>query len=55
MAKQCSYIQIYLYSFFAFSSIIGHYKILSIVPYAIQWVFVVYFTYNSVYILMPNS
>ena len=30
------YMYKYMYSFFVFSSIIGYYKVLSIVPYAIQ-------------------
>ena len=49
---------IHLYSFFfRFSSVIGYYKILSIVPCAIcsGSLLVMYFTYNSVYLLIPNS
>ena len=37
--------------FFRFFSIIGYYKILDMVPCAIQQVLVVYFTYSSVYLL----
>ena len=43
-------IQFYTYMyifFFRFFSIIGYYRILSIVPCAIQWVLVVYFIYSS--------
>ena len=49
---------IHLYSFFfRFSSVIGYYKILSIVPCAIcsGSLLVMYFIYNSVYLLIPNS
>ena len=42
------YIHIYLYLFFfRFFSIIDYYKILNIVPWAIQQVFVVYFIYGG--------
>ena len=52
-------IQLYKYIyifFFGFFSIIGYYKILSIVPCTTLKVLVVYyFIYSSVYILIPNS
>ena len=40
--------------FFRFFSPIGCYKILSVVPCAIQSVLGGYFIYSSVYILIPN-
>ena len=48
-----TYIYMYNY-FFRFFSIIGYYKINSIVPCALQQVLVVYFIYSSVYMLIPN-
>ena len=45
------YIHIY---FFRFFSLIGYYKILSIVPCAISLLFI-YFIYSSVYLLVPHS
>ena len=36
-------------------STIGCYKIVTIVPYAIQKVLVIYFVYSGVYMLIPNS
>ena len=51
-------IQLYVYIlFFRFFSIIGYYKILSIVPCAIQYrsLLVICFVYSSRYMLIPNS
>ena len=51
-------IQLYTYMyifFFRFFSIIGYYRILSIVPCAIQWVLVVYFIYSSMYMFPCGS
>ena len=45
------YIYVHIYSF------IGYYKILNIVPHAIQWDLVIYLFYkciNSLYLLIPN-
>ena len=36
------------------STHLGYYKILNIVPFAIQQDRVVHFTYSSVYLLIPN-
>ena len=45
-----------LYIFFVrFFSVVGCYKILNIVLYAIQSALVVYFILSSVYLLVPNS
>ena len=41
----CVYIYRYIYNFFRFFSHIGYYKILSIVPCAIQYILVVYLFY----------
>ena len=41
--------------FFMVFSIMVYYRILNIVPYAIQWDLVVYFIYSSSYLLIPNS
>ena len=58
------YIYIYIYTrthlyiymfFFRFVFIICYYKILNIVPCAIQLDLVVYFVYSNVYLLIPNS
>ena len=47
---------LHIYILFQILSIIGYYRILTVVPHAIQWVLVViYFIYNSVYLLTPNS
>ena len=43
----------YIYSFLNFFSIIGC-RILNIVPCAMQWVLLIYFTYSSVCLLMPR-
>ena len=49
-------VSVYIYMFFFRSFfIIGSYKILNIVPCAIQDVLVVYFIYNSMHMLIPNS
>ena len=52
------YLPIYIYTnllFFRFCSLIGYYKILNIVPCAIQQVLVVYqFIYGCVYTLIPT-
>ena len=40
------YVYTYIHSFFTFSSVIGYYKILSIVPCAIQSVVVGYLFYG---------
>ena len=51
----CLSISIQIY-FFRFCSLIGYYKILNIVPCAIQQVLVVYqFIYGCVYTLIPTS
>ena len=48
-------IQLYIF-FFQIFSITHYYKILDIIPCAIPWVlFGIYFIYNSVYLLIPNS
>ena len=39
------YIYIYIYILFRFFSILSYYKILGIVPHAIQWVLIVYLFY----------
>ena len=42
--------------FFRFLSLIGHYKILSMVPCAIQWsLWVIYLIYSNVYMLISSS
>ena len=46
---------LHIYSLFQILSIIGYYRILTVVPHAIQWVLVIYFIYNSVYLLTPSS
>ena len=46
------YTYIFFYKFF---SIIGYYKILNIVPCAIQEILVAYFVYSGVYLLTLNS
>ena len=49
---------IYLYIsifFFRCFSIILYYKIMSIVPCAVQYIRVGYFIYSSVYMLIPSS
>ena len=56
-AKWFSYIFFFNIFFFRFFSHIGYYKILSIVPCALysRSMLVIYFIYNSVYMLIPNS
>ena len=45
-----------MYVYFRFFSIIGYYKILSVVPCAIQGsLLFTYFIYSSVYLLISNS
>ena len=45
----------YIHIHFHVFSIIHYYKILNIVPCAIQLDLVVYFVYSNVYLLIPNS
>ena len=40
---------------FQILSIIDYYKMLNIVPFAIQWIFIICFIYSCVYLLIPNS
>ena len=44
------YLSMYIYSFFRFFSLIGYYKILDIIPCAIQQVLVVYLIYIQQYV-----
>ena len=50
-----TYVCIYIF-FFRFFSIVDYYKVLNIVPCAIQKsLLFIYFIYISVYLLIPNS
>ena len=49
----CMFVYIYIFRFF---SIIGYYKILGRVPFAIQRsLWLMSFTYSSMYMLIPDS
>ena len=45
---------IYIVFFFKFFSIVGYYKILNIVPFAVSVVVYLFYIFN-VYLLIPNS
>ena len=51
----CTYIYMYIFLFQIVFHLLDCYKISNIVPSAVQWVLVVYFIYNSVFPLNPNS
>ena len=51
----CIYVCVCIYVVLRFFSIIGYYKILCKVPYAIESLLVIYFIHSCVYSLIPNS
>jgi len=57
--RLCIHSQLYItyihMFFFRFFSIICYSKLLNVIPWAIQWILIVYFIHSGVYVLIPNS